>query len=154
VAHGNFPDNATDSVPLLDIVKFIESAKEEVAPNLVYTHHGGDLNVDHRIAFQATLTAFRPQPGEQVSEIRTFEVVSSTEWSHQNIGESFDPNLFVDASEHWKAKVAALNEYKTEMRDYPHVRSHDAVEALATRRGTQVGLPKAEAFEAVRRIIR
>ncbi|MCS3634886.1 LmbE family N-acetylglucosaminyl deacetylase [Salinibacter ruber] len=154
VAHGDFPDNALDSVPLLEIVQFIESVKEDFAPDLIYTHHGGDLNIDHRIVFQAVLTAFRPKPREQATELRTFEVASSTEWSDSSIGGQFTPDLFVDVSEHWDAKLAALNEYDTEIRNYPHSRSMKALRTLSKRRGAQVGLPKAEAFETVRRIVR
>lgn len=154
LARGDFPDNEMDSVPLLEVVQYIESVKEDVVPDLVYTHHGGDLNVDHRITFQAVLTAFRPQPDEPSTEIRTFEVPSSTEWSHNSIGGQFTPNLFIDASEHWDAKLAALSEYGTEIRGYPHPRSPKALEALSRRRGAQVGLPLAEAFHTVRRIVR
>jgi len=154
IAHGDFPDNSMDTVPLLEIVQFIESVKDDLHPDLIYTHHGGDLNVDHRIAFQAVMTAFRPQPDERFIEIRTFEVPSSTEWSHRSVGASFAPNLFVDISDHWEAKLAALNAYRPEMRAFPHARSRKAVDALSIRRGTQAGLSRAEAFEIVRQIVR
>lgn len=154
VAGGDFPDNALDTVPLLEVCKFIESAKRDVDPDLVYVHHGGDLNVDHRIAFQATLTAFRPQPGERCREIRTFEVASSTEWSDPDIGPRFDPQIFVDASETWLEKRRALEVYDEEMRAYPHSRSIEALDALSRWRGAQVGLERAEAFGLVRRIER
>lgn len=152
LAGASFPDNALDSVPLLEVVKFIESIKIQFQPDMVYTHHGGDLNVDHRIAFQATLTAFRPQPGESLSEIRTFEVASSTEWSTSSIGPDYAPNLFIDISDFWEAKVAALSAYEEEIRDFPHSRSIKAIDALSTWRGNQVGLHRAEAFEIIRKI--
>ncbi len=154
VATGSFPDNALDSVPLLDIARFVESAKAMVGPSIVYTHHGGDLNVDHRAAFQAVLTAFRPQPGESCQEIRTFEVASSSEWSHASVGSLFVPQLFVDVAATWEQKMAALNAYDQEMRPFPHARSRQALDALSTWRGAQVGLARAEAFELVRRILR
>ena len=154
IAAGNFPDNQMDGVELLKVVKFVEQAKRKCEPDLVYTHHGGDLNVDHRIAFQATLTAFRPQPSEKRVEIRSFEVPSSTEWSHRTIGDEFRPNLYVDVSEHWEQKARGLEAYAEEMRPAPHSRSVRGLEALATRRGAEAGVDKAEAFELVRRIVR
>jgi LmbE family N-acetylglucosaminyl deacetylase len=154
IASGDFPDNALDSVPLLDVARFVEAAKTQVTPDIVYTHHGGDLNVDHRVAFSAVLTAFRPQPNESCQEIRTFEVPSSTEWSHASLGATFRPNLFVDASHTWDAKRRALKAYEKEMRPFPHARSYEALDALSTWRGAQVGLPRAEAFEIVRRVLR
>jgi LmbE family N-acetylglucosaminyl deacetylase len=153
LTRGHFPDNAMDSAPLLEVVQFIETVKNDLAPDLIYTHHGADLNVDHRIAFQAVMTAFRPQPGGQVPEIRTFEIPSSTEWSHRSMGAPFAPNLFVDTSKQWEAKLAALKAYGTEMRAFPHARSYEAVDALSTYRGAQAGLPRAEAFQIVRRIV-
>jgi len=153
IARGHFPDNAMDSAPLLEVVQFIEAVKDDLAPDLIYTHHGADLNVDHRIAFRAVMTAFRPQPDEQIPEIRTFEVPSSTEWSHRSMGTPFAPNLFVGTSDQWEAKIAALKAYGTEMRAFPHARSYEAVDALSTYRGVQAGLPRAEAFQIVRRVV-
>jgi LmbE family N-acetylglucosaminyl deacetylase len=152
--HGDFPDNGLDSIPLLEVARFIEKAKQQVNPDVVYTHHGGDLNVDHRTVCRAVLTAFRPQPHEHFEELRTFEVPSSTEWSHPSVSAPFAPNLFIDVEQTWSAKRAALQEYSEEMRPFPHARSIEAVEALAVARGSQVGLRQAEAFEVIRRIVR
>ena len=76
----NFPDNAMDSIPLIEVVKVIEKAKRKIKPNIVYTHSSADLNIDHRIVNQATLTAFRPLKDEVWKEIRTFEIPSSTDY--------------------------------------------------------------------------
>lgn len=151
---GDFPDNRLDSLPLLEVVQFIERVKQDVAPELVYTHHGGDLNVDHRVCFGATLTAFRPQPGEPCVELRTFEVASATDWGHAALGKSFEPTLFVDVGATWSAKLAALKAYAAELRLAPHARSLEGLNALARLRGAQVGLEQAEAFELVRRVVR
>jgi LmbE family N-acetylglucosaminyl deacetylase len=151
---GNFPDNAMDTVSLLKIVKVIEKAKSILNPTIVYTHSSADLNVDHRIVSQATLTAFRPQPNENWREIRTFEVASATDYGHKSITNLFVPNLYVDISKTWKKKLAALAEYEMEMRDLPHTRSIEGLENLAKYRGNQVGLYFAEAFEIIRKIER
>jgi hypothetical protein len=50
-------------------------------------------------------------------------------------------------------KFLALNSYHEELRDYPHSRSLEAVEALAKYRGASVGVSAAEAFK-VERIIK
>jgi LmbE family N-acetylglucosaminyl deacetylase len=151
---GSFPDNAMDSVSLLDVAKVIEKAKFLVKPTLVYTHSSADLNVDHRVVSQATLTAFRPQPNEIWQEIRTFEIASATDYGHKSITNLFYPNLYVDITGTWEKKLAALNEYKMEMRDAPHTRSFEGLENLAKYRGNQVGLKYAEAFEIIRKIER
>ena len=146
------PDNRLDSLPLLEIVKPVEAIVEAVKPEIVYTHHGGDLNVDHRIVHQATVTACRPVPGSPVRAIYAFETVSSTEW--QTAGESFRPQRWVDIEPFLDCKLRALDAYEAEMRPFPHARSHEAVEALARVRGATVGLSAAECFVVVREVVR
>ena len=147
-----WPDNEMDQVPLLEIVKPLEAHIAQLAPRVVYTHHHGDLNVDHRITHQAVMTACRPLPTSPVDEILCFEVLSSTEWSLP--GAAFVPNVFIDTGAHWPAKRAALEAYGDEMRPAPHARSLAAAEALARVRGHGVGLPMAEAFSLARRRVR
>jgi len=144
-----FPDNRMDTVPLLDIVQKLEQVIDDVQPQIVYTHHNGDLNIDHRISHQATLTACRPVPGSPVREIYTFEVLSSTEWNASSV-DPFLPNVFVDISAQLETKMQALAEYELEMRDPPHSRSIVNATRLAELRGSSVGLGAAEAMMAVR----
>ena len=149
----NYPDNATDSVPLLDVVKSIEQFSDEWGtPHIVYTHHPGDLNVDHQIANRAALTCFRPQPqtAGKPAKILTFEVLSSTGWSGKPGTDSFMPNYFVDITSILARKLKALRAYADEMRPWPHARSLEAVEHLARFRGATVGVAAAEAFDVAR----
>jgi LmbE family N-acetylglucosaminyl deacetylase len=146
----NFPDNAMDSVPLISVVKDIEAVVLEFGPEIVYTHFSGDLNVDHQIVHKAVMTACRPQPLSLVREIRCFEVASSTDW---NSGEAFAPNLFVDITSTYKAKMDALKIYDEEMRNWPHQRSYKSIEACMLFRGSSVGLEYAEAFQVVRKVV-
>lgn len=144
-----FPDNRMDSVPLLDIVQRLEEVLKEVQPEIVYTHHCGDLNMDHRVAHQATLTACRPIPGTSVREIYAFEVLSSTEWNAPGVN-PFIPNVFVDISSYLDTKISALKSYDLEMREEPHSRSIANAKRLAEFRGNSVGLVAAEGFSLVR----
>lgn len=154
IGKGNFPDNRMDSVDILEICKFLEEHKKKFYPDLIYTHSHSDLNVDHRITFEAVLTAYRPQPEESYSEIRLFETPSSTDFSIDSLYGPFSPNLFVNISNFWEKKLEALNFYETEMRNYPHSRSYQKIKALAEYRGGSSGLELAEAFEIVRKINR
>jgi LmbE family N-acetylglucosaminyl deacetylase len=144
-----FPDNRMDSVPLLDVVKELENVVSEVQPQVIYTHHCGDLNVDHRITHQAVLTACRPLPGSSVREIYAFEILSATEWKTPG-ADTFIPSLSVDISPYLDKKIEALSAYELEMRDEPHARSIANARRLAQLRGNSVGLPAAEAFSVVR----
>ena len=149
-----FPDNRMDAVPLLDVVKGVEKIVAEKKPEIIYTHHAGDLNVDHRIVHQAVLTACRPQPGHPVRTIYGFEVPSSTEWVPPSTLSAFAPAHFVDTSVHLEQKWEALECYADEMRSWPHARSFEAVEALARVRGASVGVTAAEAFMVIREIVK
>ncbi|MEK6917186.1 MAG: PIG-L deacetylase family protein [Nanoarchaeota archaeon] len=148
----DFPDNRFDTVAMLDIVKTIEKVKIDVKPDIVFTHHHGDLNIDHRITFEAVMTAFRPVKGEKVREIYSFEVPSSTEWNASISTSYFMPNYFVDISKTLELKIKAMKEYKSEIREYPHPRSPEAIKIYAKRWGIQAGLQAAEAFEVIRMI--
>jgi N-acetylglucosamine malate deacetylase 1 len=144
----NWRDQMLDTVPLLEITRAIEAKVEMIQPTIVYTHHAGDLNMDHRIVHQAAMTALRPLPSAPVKEIYTFEVLSSTEWGT----EPFRPNHFVCISAFLKTKLDALRCYGDEMRERPHARSLDGVTNLACRRGNSVGIHYAEAFMSIRTI--
>lgn len=148
----SFPDNRLDGVERLDVVQALESVIAEVMPSIIYTHHAGDLNVDHQVCHHAILTACRPVAASSIRSIYAMEVASSTEWSSLSGAATFVPTRFVDISATWAAKCAALAAYSEEMRAFPHPRSKEALEALARWRGATAGLNLAEAFITLREI--
>ena len=148
----DFPDNRLDTVPLLSIVQSIEPVISRHRPEMVITHHAGDLNVDHRRTHEAVAVACRPQPGATVRTMLAFEVPSSTEWQLAGSAPAFTPNWFHDISDTLDLKLAALDAYGAEMRPSPHARSRAAVENLARWRGATIGVAAAEAFVLGRRI--
>lgn len=151
----NFADNRFDSHDLLDIVKVVEKEKEAFQPDIIFTHNAGDLNIDHRLTFQAVMTATRPMADEPVRTIICFETPSATEWQYARHPEQFHPNLYMAVDEvSLQAKIDALTEYKFEIRAYPHPRSAKALRVLAEYRGYTSGNEMAEAFEIVRMIDR
>jgi LmbE family N-acetylglucosaminyl deacetylase len=150
----DLPDNRFDTVALLDIVKIVEKEKSQFAPDIIFTHHGGDLNVDHRLTFQAVMTACRPMENEKTKTIITFETPSGTEWRASTDPVHFIPNLFIGvSSENVQAKVHGMEAYEFERRKYPHPRSPQALEIHAKDTGVRVGKEYAEAFCVVRSII-
>ena len=144
------PDNRFDTIPLLEVVKIVEALLKERPADVVYTHHGGDLNVDHRVTLRAVLTATRPTGADTPREVLAFEVPSSTEWSFHGSIEAFRPNVFVDVSTTIDAKIEAMKAYRSEIRAFPYPRSEEAIRALAAWRGSSAGMKAAEAFELVR----
>ena len=149
----DFPDNSMDTVRFLDIVKIVETFVSKLTPNVVVTHHVGDLNIDHRITHNAVLTACRPVPGCCVKRILCFETPSATEWQSPVFNQPFTPNWFEDVSQTFDVKLKALEAYQSEMRIWPHSRSIESVQHLARWRGAAVGVEAAEAFMLIRQIV-
>ena len=144
---GNFPDNRFDAVPFLDIIKMIEDAKEKIRPDIIYTHHYGDLNIDHCITHKAVMTACRPLAGDSVKEIYSFEIPSSTEWGYEG---QFLPDVYVDITETFDKKLKALKVYRGEIKKFPHPRSPESLEIIAKRWGIKVAMNMAEPFRLLR----
>ena len=149
----DFPDNRLDSLDRLDLIKRVEESIDRLQPELVYVHHAGDVNVDHRRLHEAVVTACRPTPGHSVRRLLSFEVASSSEWQPPGSAPFFQPNWFVDISDQWPRKREALVVYASEMRPSPHPRSLEALEHLARWRGAQVGVEAAEAFCLLRQLV-
>ncbi|MFM2129495.1 MAG: hypothetical protein RL477_1041 [Pseudomonadota bacterium] len=145
-----FPENRADTVALVDVIAAVEKAIADQRPDTLYVSHGGNLNIDHRIAFQAAVTAARPVPGHPVDRIYAYEVVSSTEWAPPQIGAPFLPSRFVDIGAFEARKFEALACYGAELREAPHARSIEGIRAQLRRHGHSVGYPAAEAFVVIR----
>lgn len=146
------PENRLDTMALSEVVGRIEDAVRRHGPGTVYVSHGGNLNVDHQIAFRAAATAIRPAPGQPVAQFYAYEVPSSTDWAVDGIGAAFRPQRFVDIGGYLGRKKSALELYGDEMRPSPHARSIEAVLGLAARRGAEIGLQAAEAFMVLREL--
>lgn len=149
----HLPDNQFDSINLLEIVKIIEKYSVQIGPDIIYTHHNGDLNIDHQLTNQAVLTATRPIGNTYVKEIYTFETLSSTEWNFNNRKAAFLPNVFNNIEDYMEQKIKAMQCYHSELCSFPHPRSLKGIEIAAQRWGMTVGMKQAEAFELIRKII-
>ncbi len=148
----DFPDNRMDTISLLEIIRKVEILIDKYQPEMVFTHHAGDLNVDHRRLHEAVATACRPQQGHPVKTLLCFEVPSSTEWQLSGSAPAFIPNWFVDISKTLDQKLTALEAYFDELRSWPHPRSRLGVKHLAHWRGATIGVDAAEAFVLGRQI--
>lgn len=153
---GGLPEQRLDTMPLLEVIDPLSKLVKELQPEVVYTHHGGDVNQDHRVLFNATLVAVRPVNNNPVKEVYCYEVGSSTEWAPPFASWAFMPNVFVDIHPYLDKKIEALRSYsqtfQTEVPPYPHPRSLEAVAIYAKKRGIEVGMEAAEAFMMIRKL--
>lgn len=151
--HAGFPENRSDTLALVEVVAAVEQAIARLRPTELYVPHAGNLNIDHQIAYRASVTAARPVPSLSVTSIYAYEILSSTDWSPPS-PIAFQPTRFVDISVTLQKKLDALHCYSAEMREPPHSRSFEGVRALATSRGHSMGIAAAEAFMTVRQLVR
>jgi N-acetylglucosamine malate deacetylase 1 len=158
VRFAGLPDQRLDGMPLLEVIKHIYELFGEIRPEMVYTHHRGDVNQDHRAVAAATMVVVRPLNGSPVERVLCYEVASSTEWAGPFAESAFLPNFFVDIVDTLEAKLRAVDAYRetfqSEVKPFPHPRSPEAVRLYAQQRGVAVGTMAAEAFVLVRGVIR
>lgn len=145
----DYPDNQLDKLPLLNYVKDLEKIILSYKPELIFTHSHSDLNIDHKIANNAVITATRPI-NKAVKAILFFETPSSTEWNFTNDKKFFKPNVYFDIHSCFKYKINALKQYKSELRKWPHPRSIKAINLNAKKNGSIIGCEFAEAFQVGR----
>jgi len=158
VHFSGLPDQRLDAMPLLEVIQPISKLISTLMPDVIYTHHGGDLNQDHRIVFNATMIAVRPLGERRIKRVLCYEVPSSTEWAPPYSDRAFMPNVFINIEKQLEKKLEALQAYSSthisEVPSYPHPRSIEAVKNLARQRGIQSGMSAAEAFCLAREIVR
>ena len=145
-----FPDQRLDTFTLTDVIERLEQIVREVQPQVVYGQFGGDVNRDHQLVFQALLVATRPTE-TSIEAVYAFDTASSTEWAYPR---TFVPDTWVDIADTLETKIQAMACYESEVREYPHPRSLEALRYRARAWGAQVCLEAAEVFMTVRRVSR
>jgi LmbE family N-acetylglucosaminyl deacetylase len=148
----SLPDQRLDAMPLVEVTRVVEAIVDEVGSHIVYTHFPGDVNADHGVIARATWVACRPYVAPRLTRFAVYETPSSTEWAWPLDDGTFRPGLFVDISETLDLKLAAMQCYKSELRDYPHPRSLRALSERAAYWGSRVGRRAVEAFQVLREV--
>jgi LmbE family N-acetylglucosaminyl deacetylase len=150
---GSFPNIAFNTVPHIELVRFIEAAIEAVQPDHIFTHHPNDLNNDHHhvsIACQAASRLYQRKPVKRIQGVHLMEIPSSTDWAYSVGTNRFQPNAYCEVGEEYLAvKLKALEAYRGVMRPFPHSRSEEVLRGLSACRGAEAGMRYAEAFQSV-----
>ncbi len=151
VEFADFPDNAMDTRAMLHVVKKVENFISKNDPDMIFTHHSGDINIDHNITQRAVLTAARALPDTKPIEILACEVLSSTEFGPAD--KRLKPHCYIRVSDdNLQTVLDALGCYKGEIRQWPHPRSKEALMYQLRLRGAECGWGAAEVFEVLRLI--
>lgn len=147
----DFPAAGLDTIPHREVNAALLALVEELSPDTVFAPFGGDLHLDHQLVSHSALVATRPNRSARVRRVLAYETVSETNWNAP-FGALFSPNVYIDISRFLDLKLEALACFESQLRPFPHERSLEAIRALATVRGTNVGTEAAEAFMLVREI--
>ena len=150
----DFPAARLDQVPHHTLNRAILEVLQEKRPDIVFVPFLGDVHLDHRLVFDSTMVAVRPTGDIQVKEVYAYETLSETNWNaSQGIYPAFEPDFYIRVNHYLERKLEAMRTYSSQLRQFPHERSLEAIEVLAKRRGTAVGVNAAEAFITIRRLI-
>lgn len=149
----DYPVPVLDSIPVYRLSSSIEQVIKNLLPTTVYIPHHGDIHIDHQVVYHAASVATRPIRDCSVRKILAYETLSSTEWAAPNAGSVFIPTVFCDITDFIELKLTAMSKIASQLKEPPHSRSLQAIEALARYRGSSVDLHAAEAFMLVREIM-
>jgi N-acetylglucosamine malate deacetylase 1 len=152
----DFPNIEFNVIPHLSIVKAVEGAIVKYRPEIIFSHHPGDLNIDHRVAWEATMAASvlpqrvtRDLPLTLIKRIYLFEIPSSNGWAQPPF-QAFQPNAYFDITTTIDDKMRAMRTFEGALKPHPHPHCEENLLALAQIRGAAVGFDYAEAFCLVR----
>jgi LmbE family N-acetylglucosaminyl deacetylase len=146
------PDQRLDAIPLIELTQELEAVLDDIDPVIVYTHFPEDVNADHGVVARCAWTACRPYRRPRIRRFAIFETPSSTEWAWPLSGTRLQPDLFVDITDTLEIKIAAMDRYQSELREYPHPRSARALRERAAYWGSHVGRLAAEPFQVLRAV--
>ena len=147
----DLPVTRLHAMPQHELNAAFDALIAQEQPELVFLPFPGDRHEDHRQVFDASLVALRPVADRgYVKRILCYETVSETHWSAAHVEPAFQPQLWIDISDHLQAKLAAMRKYASQLRAAPDARSLEAISALATWRGSVMGMHAAEAFGVLR----
>ncbi|MHC4617647.1 MAG: PIG-L deacetylase family protein [Planctomycetota bacterium] len=151
----DLPVTKLNQIPKHKLNRKFEQLIDEELPELVFLPFFSDLQEDHRQVFDACMVALRPLLSRKhVKQILCYETVSETHWSAANIEPYFQPQVWVDISNHLSAKMEAMRKYNSQLQPEPNARSLEAISSLAKWRGSMVGMHAAECFVVVRELWR
>ena len=149
----DLPVVALKQVPAAELNKKILDVVEKIKPEIVFIPHRGDIHTDHHEVSRSTMVALRPHLNPQLKTIYAYETLSETEWDIPSSENAFIPNVWSDISDTIDIKLEAMKCYKSQLKEYPHPRSLDAIIALSKVRGSTICVHSAEAFMPIRSII-
>ena len=139
-------DNKVNYYKLQDLLSHFEKIIKEKQPEQIFIPHPS-YNQDHRVVFDAILTALRPHDiNFFVKKVLIYEQPHVFLWDYNNdINTTLKPNYFVPIN--IERKIKAYKLMSSQVRSF---RSPETLKSMAMLRGQQSNNQFAEAFQIVR----
>jgi LmbE family N-acetylglucosaminyl deacetylase len=143
----DLPTTLLDTLPQHQINGAALEVLNRVGPDLVFLPFEHDLHKDHASISYAFRVALRPHLplNRRPHMVLSYETPTETHLQ-SHLRPSFEPNVWIDISDHLPTKLSALSAYESQIAPAPALRSLSSVDALARWRGAQIGVEAAEAF--------
>ncbi len=145
--HLGLPPIILDTIPLSSIIQQIASIFNEIKPGIVYINHANDVHTDHQICFDAVYSCTKNFRFPFIKKVMCYETISETDHAAVNMRNNFNPNVFVDITDHFEKKCEIFKVYETEVMPDNLPRSISAIRSLSSYRGSRIGVKYAEAFQ-------
>lgn len=139
--------------PTVDMNAEMLCVVEKIKPEVAFIPHKGDMHIDHAVVAKSAMVALRPVNNPQLKAIYAYETLSETEWNIPTSDNLFVPNVWSDITETIDLKLAAMSCFKSQLREFPHPRSLEGIEALSKVRGSTICVRHAESFMLIRNVI-
>lgn len=151
----DLPTTLLGETPLHEINRMAVDIVDSVRPDIVLLPFEHDLHRDHGILNYAFRVALRPhlERNRRAHVVLAYEVPTETHLQPPHLAPSFEPHVWLDISDHLARKRDALSCFASQIVPAPGLRSLEAIEALATWRGAQIGVRAAEAFTMLRLVL-
>ena len=136
------------------LVPALANVLNQIKPNILYIPNRSDAHSDHRFVFEALVACTKSFRFPFIEQILMCEVISETDFNLNLPEQVFNPNYFVDITDQWTNKKQAMKIFADQLLPYPQTRNVSAMEALNRYRGSLINTEYAEAFMALKIIVR
>lgn len=148
----NLPTVGLADIPTKELNEAMHDTVDKIKPDIAFIPHKGDMHLDHKMVAESAMVALRPVNSPQLKAIYSYETLSETEWNIPSPDNLFVPNVWVDITDTIDKKLEAMKCYQSQLYDFPHPRSLEAIEALSKLRGSTICVNNAESFMLIRSI--
>lgn len=142
----NLPTCGLDEIPLSSLVNLFSEKIQELKPDTIILPYRNDVHSDHRQSFDAAYSCTKSFRYPYITKILMCETLSETEFAPALCSNTFIPNVFIDISNYIDEKLEIMSIFSSELMQDNLPRSYSAIQALATYRGSRIGVDYAEAF--------